>query len=434
MSAADSAGKPAAAGAHGAAAPVTLEDVLARVPGKPNAALRVLFVACLVVGALTFALTALANPQRAWTAVLINILYWLPLTQAGVLMSAVFLLVKAKWAVPTTRMSLGMGTFAPWVFGVLVVTLVLGNQYLFSWIREPLPVKAAYLNLPFLLARQIGLVGLLTLLNVAYRRRVGRLDAGLARGRVREELRARYEKWSKGWRGDAIELAEARRVLPRLAGLLLPAYAIVYTVVAWDLVMSLDPHWSTTQIAPWLWVGGILGALAALSVLSLVLRRAYRLEPFFNLRRAHLMGQLLFGMVNFRTYLSWVLFLPIWYANMPEESSWMVLRCHYPFAPWLLAAVFFGWFIPLVGFMNLWAKKTPGAHIFFAGSILFGLWIEQLVLVYPSVYRTVMAVGVPEVGVTLGFLGGFGLCYQSYAATRPLVALDQLDVLAEPMH
>ncbi len=112
----------------------------------------------------------------------------------------------------------------------------------------------------------------------------------------------------------------------------------------------------------------------------------------------------------------------------------MVLRVHYPYAPWLLAAVFFGWGLPLVGFMNIWAKKTPAAHILFAGSILLGLWIEQLVLVYPSLYRTTMPFGAPEVGVALGFLGGFGLCDQRYVATRPLVALDQLDVLAEPMH
>jgi len=438
MSARDSgpAHQPAAGAAsagHGQG-PVTIDDVLARIPGKPNAALRVVFLVCLVVGLLTFGLTVVANPLRGWSSVLINITYWLPMSAAAAAFGGVLILVKAKWSVPVHRTFLGIAGFLPWMFGVLILTLIFGNAYLFAWVREPVAVKAAYLNVPFLLAREIGLVGAFTLLALAFLRRIRRLDAGLARGRVREELRGRYEKWSKGWRGDAIEVESARRVLPRLAGVLPVLYAVVFTVVAWDLVMSLEPHWTTTQIAPWFWMGGLLAALAAAALLSLVLRDAYGLERCFDPRRQQLMGQLLFGMTNFRTYLSWVLFLPIWYANLPEETSWMVRRVHFPFFPWLLAAVFFGWFVPLVGFMNLAAKKKTGAFVFFAGSILLGLWIEQLVLAYPSLYLTHMPFGVPEIGVTLGFVGGFGLVFQQYAATRPLVALDQIEVLAEAVH
>jgi hypothetical protein len=426
---------PAAEAAAGhAPGPVTIDDVLAHVPGKPNGRLRAVFLVLLGAGAITFGLTLAANPLRGWSSVLINVTYWLPLSAAAATLGGVLILVKAKWAVPVHRTFLGIAGFLPWMFGVLALTLIFGNGYLFSWVREPVPAKVAYLNLPFLLAREIGLVGLFTVLALAFVRRIRRLDAGLARGRGREELRARYEKWSKGWRGDAIELESARRVLPRLAAVLTVAYAVVFTMVAWDLVMSLEPHWATTQIAPWLWVGGLLAALAAAAFLSLVVRDAYGLERFFDARRQHLMGQLLFGMTNFRTYLSWVLFLPIWYANLPEETSWMVRRVHFPFFPWLLAAVFFGWFVPLAGFMNLAAKKKTGAFLFFAGSILLGLWIEQLVLAYPALYFTHMPVGVPEIGVSLGFLGGFGLVFQEYAATRPLVALDQIDVLSEAVH
>jgi hypothetical protein len=414
--------------------PVTIDEVLARIPGKANPALRALFVVLLAVGAATFGLTLAADPLRGWSSALINITFWLPMSAAAAAWGGVLILVKAKWSVPVHRVFLGVAGFLPWMWGVLALTLIFGNAYLFAWVREPVPVKAAYLNVPFLLIREIGLVGAFTLLALFFTRRIRRLDAGLARGRGREELRARYERWSKGWRGDAIELEGARRLLPRLAGVLTVSYAVVFTVVAWDLVMSLEPHWATTQIAPWLWVGGLLAALAATALLALMLRDAYGLERFFDPRRQHLMGQLLFGMTNFRTYLSWVLFLPIWYANLPEETSWMVRRVHFPFVPWLLAAVFFGWFVPLLGFMNLAAKKKTATFVFFSGSILLGLWIEQLVLAYPALYLTHMPIGVPEIGVSLGFVGGFGLVFQRYAATRPLVALDQIDVLAEAVH
>ena len=113
-------------------APVTVADVVARVPGAPSAKWRGVFAALILVGIVAFGITVLANPQRAWAAMLVNLTYWLTLAQAGVVLAAVFYLVKAKWAVPFTRIALGTGRFLPWGFLLLAVTLLLGGPHLFS--------------------------------------------------------------------------------------------------------------------------------------------------------------------------------------------------------------------------------------------------------------------------------------------------------------
>jgi hypothetical protein len=411
------------------AAPITLSDVLARVPGRVNGTWRIVFALLAVAGVATFALTLAANPTRAWSAMLHSLTFWLVLSQAGVVLAGVMLITKARWAVPMQRIVLGTGSFLPFGYLLLLITIVFGARHLFPWVAEPIPQKAAYLNLPALYVRQIVLVGACMLVSLAFMRRTRRLDAGLARGRIADGLRARYEKWSGNWRGDAAEIADAQKALPRIAGLLVPLYAATYTVVCWDLVMSLDPHWATTMIGAWFFMGGILMAWASLSVLSLILRRAYRLEDLLTPDRYHQLGKLLFGFSIFWVYLFWSMFLPIWYANVPEESHWVVRRMREPFLPFSLAAIGLTWFVPFVGMMNLAAKRNPVSHFLFAVIVLAGLWIERLVLIYPSLYRVEMPLGVPEFGVTLGFLGGFALCYQAYAATHPLVALDQIDQL-----
>jgi hypothetical protein len=414
--------------------PVTVQEVVARIPAQASGKVRGFFWALVAVGVLAFGITVVANPMRAWSAMLLNLTYWLTLAQAGVVLAAVFYIVKAKWAIPFTRIALGTGSFLPWAFLLLVVTLLFGSPHLFSWIAEPLPAKAAYLNLPFLYARQFGLVGGMLLLSWVFLRRIRRLDAGLAREHATGAHKARFEKWSAGWKGNAPELAAAGRVLPRLAGAMIPAYAATFTVVCWDLVMSLDPHWATTMIGGMFFMAGILMGFASLAFLSLQLRRAYGLEAFLTPERYHQLGKLIFGFSIFWTYLFWSMFLPIWYANMPEESNWMVLRARPPFLPWSVAAIGLTWFVPFTGFMNLAAKKNPMTHLFFATVVLAGLWVERLVLTYPSLFHDMMPVGFPEVGVTLGFLGAFGLSFQAYASTRPLVALDQLDGMSEDPH
>jgi hypothetical protein len=412
----------------------TVADVVSRVPGESNRALKFLFIGALLIGLLVFGLTVAVNPERAWSAMLLNLVYWLPLAQGGVLLAAVFVITKAKWALPMSRIILGSGSFLPWGFALLMITLLLGNSYLFPWVEEPNAHRAPYLNLPFLYIRHFLLMGLLTLVSLVFMRMVKRLDAGLGKGSAPGKLKELWEKWSANWKGDETEIEEAKRKIPRLAGIILPLYPIAYTFMAWDLVMSLDAHWYTTMISAWFFAGGILMGFASLSVISMIVRGGYRLSEFLTTSTYHDQGKLLFAFSTFWAYLIWSMFLPIWYANMPEESDWLVLRLQEPYLIWVLAALVLAWLLPFAGLMNMWTKKQLGFHFFFAVGILVGLWIERLTITYPALFRPELPVGLPEAGITLGFLGLFGLCYQSYAAKRPLMPLAQLGEMGQSHH
>src|SRR5262245_28833437 len=423
------AGASDAMSAHAAAVP-TISDVVAKIPGKPNGGVRMALFVLIAIGVIAFGATLASDPHRAWTSMALSLTYWLVVTQACIVVSGVMLLTKAKWAVPFQRIAVGAGSFLPWGYGIFVLTLLLGTKDIFPWTVHPVAGKTAYLNLPFLLVRQIGLVGICTALSMVYMQRVRRLDAGLSRGKVAEPLRARYEKWSANWKGDEAEIAAAQRDLPRFGGAMIPVYAVTYTFICWDWVMAQDPQFSAAMLVAWFFMGGILMAWAMTSTLSIIVRRAYKLEAWLTPDRYHQIGKLIFAFSIFWTYLFWSMFLPIWYGNMPEETHWVVRRMRQPFLPWSVAALRLTWFVPFTGFMNLAAKRNTNVHIFFACSVLVGIWIERLMMMYPSIYLTNLPVGLPEIGVTIGFLGGFLLAFQAYAATRPLVQLDKLSEMA----
>ncbi|HEV8480065.1 MAG TPA: hypothetical protein VGR66_04660 [Candidatus Eisenbacteria bacterium] len=411
----------------------TPRDIVAKIPGKPNGGVRIAFIVVAVIGAALFAMTLMSDPQRAWSALNHGLMYWMVVSQACLVVSGVMYLTKAKYAVGFQRVAVGAGSFLPWAYAIFVISLLLGNAWIFPWVKHPVEGdKAAYLNLPFMLVRQIGLVGICTALSVMYMRRVRRVDAGLAAPYVAEPLKARYQKWSTGWKGDQAEIASAAVDLPRFGGALIPVYAVTYTVVCWDWVMSQDVHWAGTMIGAWFFMGGILMAWAMTSVLSILCRRAYGLQAWYTRDNYHQIGKLIFAFSIFWVYLFWSMFLPIWYANMPEETGWIVRRMRQPFLPWSVAALGLTWFVPFSGFMNLAAKRNMVTHFMFATIILVGLWIERLMLIYPSIYVSRLPVGLPEIGVTLALFGIFALSFQAYATTRPLVALDRLeDVVAE---
>ena len=412
----------------------TPRDIVAKIPGKANGGLRIGFFVLIAIGLAAFAMTLASDPQRAWSAVNHGLMYWMVVTQACLVVSGVMYLTKAKYAVGFQRVAVGAGSFLPWVYGVFVLALLFGNAWIFPWVKHPVTGdKAAYLNVPFMLVRQIGLMGICTLLSVMYMRRVRRVDAGLAAPYVAGPLKERYAKWSGGWKGDQAEIASAAVALPRFAGAMIPVYAVAYTVMCWDWVMSQDTHFATPMLGAWFFMGGILMAWAMTSVLSILSRRAYGLDAWYTRDNYHQIGKLIFAFSIFWVYLFWAMFLVIWYGNMPEETHWVVLRMRQPFLPWSIAALGLTWFVPFSGFMNLAAKRNMVTHMFFALVILCGLWIERLLMIYPSIYMTRLPIGLPEIGVSLGLLGGFALCFQAYATTRPLVALDRLEDI-QPEH
>ena len=94
----------------------------------------------------------------AWQAYLVNLLFFLGVAQGALVASAAFYLTQAKWG-GSTPYRLGEA-FAPflWVGFFLFFGLYFGRSLIFPWVTHPIAQKAAWLNVPFLFARDgIGL-------------------------------------------------------------------------------------------------------------------------------------------------------------------------------------------------------------------------------------------------------------------------------------
>ncbi len=181
-----------------------------------------------------------AQSQRAWQAYLINFVYWTGLSFGAVLFVAVLNMANAQWGRPLKRMAEALGAFLPVSF-LLFWILYLGKEEIFPWVRQPLPEKQFWLNSGFMFARNgVGLF-LLTALSLALiyysvkgdREMTGRLKGG------REETPTEESQARDYWR--------AQRVLSPIIGIV---YAFVLSLLAFDLIMSLDPHWTARFSGP----------------------------------------------------------------------------------------------------------------------------------------------------------------------------------------
>jgi hypothetical protein len=329
----------------------------------------------------------------AWQAYLVNLLFFLGVAQGALVASAAFYLTQAKWG-GSTPYRLGEA-FAPflWVGFFLFFGLYFGRSLIFPWVTHPIARKAAWLNVPFLFARDGVGLGVMAAASFAFIR-VSRSDDARA--------------WTIAT--DDIELPpHSIRVFAPLVAVL---FAVVYTLISFDLVMSLAPVWRSTLFGWYFFAGAFWSGLTAMALTAVVLRgRLGENNLFTNPVVLHDFGKMVFAFSVFWVYLVFAQYIVIWYGDLPVETFFIVQRVHHmPWSPLSVACVVLIWLIPFVVLMSVRTKKSPMTLGAVSALGLVGMWLERYVLVVPSLSLDAIPFGLTQFLISIGFLGAFLIC------------------------
>ena len=394
---------------------------------------RALIVASAVlaaIGTIVFLIGAVMGEDRAWQALLFNWLFFATVSQAGVVIIAVQRIATARWSRPISRMLEGYVAFLPVAF-LLLVLIFLGRAHIFPWATGHLPdiaEKHEYLNGSFLITRDLVLFAILTALSLWLVYTSLRLDAGLFPEAGAAWAQGLRDWMRRGFRGERREIFRMHTVQGRLAVLLAVGYGFFYSVFSWDLSMSLDTHFQSTMYGWWFFMGAWLGAVMTWSLLVMWWRRFLRADELITEHHFHDLGKFAFAFTAFWGYLTFAQYLVIWYGNMPEETHWMYLRLIHPWMPITVAIVFLLFVIPFFGLLSRAAKVYLPTFFTFALCSVVGLWLLRYIEVYPSLH--IQSKGTPfgiwEIGVTLGFLGIWGLCYAAFMNAFPRMRVTMM--------
>jgi hypothetical protein len=211
--------------------------------------------------------------------------------------------------------------------------------------------------------------------------------------------------------------------MERWAGPSSLVFALSVTFAAFDLLMSLDPHWYSTIFGVYYFAGCAVGGFAVSLLSWLVLGQIGKLPS--KIAPAHLrdLGRLLFAFIFFWGYIAFSQYMLLWYANIPETTRWWVVRgaslADGLSNSWgiVLVLLLLGHFIiPFLGIMSRHVKDHRRVMIFWTIWMLGVHYIDVYWLVMPE-FRGSIAFGLPEIG-TLLMVGGIYAIGASYIATR----------------
>jgi hypothetical protein len=363
--------------------------------------------AAIAVGVAGTAWGLAGSHDKTWWMLLVNFLFWTGLAQGMVVWSAIFRAAQATWTPAVNRLCHAAVHFLP-VSLVFFILLSLGREHWLTWLHHPVPEKAAWLNPTFFFRRNGLGLALMTALSYRYLYLYRRGE----QARTDEEVR------------------DAQYRINRLAVTLVLLYCVVYSVLAFDLVMSLSPHWTSSLFGAYFFVTNLYLALAAVIIMASILRRTLALMELLGPRQLTDLGNLMLGFSLLSTGFFFAQYLTIWYGNLPEETSYLIVRTTGAWSPiaWMvLGCCYLGPFLllclPVV-------KTSPTRLVPVAVLALFGLAVERWVLVVPSLSPGRLAgLGAPQWCIPLGCVGVLLLAVNRSLSRQPSVS--SLDVKLE---
>jgi len=220
----------------------------------------------------------------------------------------------------------------------------------------------------------------------------------------------------------------------RLSALFLAVYAITFSLAGVDWIMALEPMWFSTIWGVYQFSGMILASLAVVVISSVWLSKPGRaLHGVFNTEHLHDLGKLLLGFSCFWMYIWFSQYMLIWYANIPEETSYFIRRTHGSWGPVTIVSIVLNWVLPFLILLPKPAKRSPGVMVKVACIIILGRWVDLCLMVFPPTIGDTPAVGVWEVAAMICAVAvGALILERSFRSVAPVPTTDPY--FAESLH
>ena len=295
----------------------------------------------------------------------------------------------AEWSVVVRRQLENIALLLP-VHGVLFIPVCFCGIIFIDWMNIPpgsdpvLDAKRAYLNWKFFLFRAVFFFAFFIV--------VGLLAPPFFRPP-----------------GSRRQSARSPSAMRKVAFVGLPLFALCLTFGAFDWLMSLNYHWFSTMWGPYIFAGAAGSSMSLLVLVITALRKAGYLKDVVTIEHYHIMGKWMLAFTVFWAYIGFSQYMLYWYANIPEETQYFILRNTESW--WLLSIllVIGRFFVPFAFCSCVRSRNSRISSAMIAGWIIFMQLLDMYIIVLPALHGTGVHLSIWDflpligIGATLAF-------------------------------
>ncbi|NRB82709.1 MAG: quinol:cytochrome C oxidoreductase [Winogradskyella sp.] len=343
--------------------------------------------------------------NRPWAAIYVGAFFFFMIALGVLAFYAIQYAAQAGWSPVLFRVMEGITAYV--LPGAVIVLLIavashyLGHNSIFVWMDPDVVAhdkliqgKSGWLNLPWFIIR-----GIIFISGWALYRHFSR-KFSLAQDEADDN-----KNFKKNF---------------RISAAFLVFYIYTESMMSWDWIMSVDPHWFSTLFGWYVFASMFVSGITVIAMISIYLKSKGLLE-FVNDSHIHDLAKFMFGISIFWTYLWFSQFMLIWYSNIPEEVTYFVTRIeHYKLPFFGMLAMNF--IFPLLLLMNSDYKRINWFVVMAGIVILCGHYLDVFNWIMPATVVDRWFIGAPEIGAVLLFGGLFLLVVFTALGKAPLLA------------
>ena len=323
-----------------------------------------------------------------WGFFITNFVFWVGISHAGVMISAILRLSQAEWRRPMVRAAETMTVFS------LMVSLSM------PLIHAGRPWRIFYWVFPYDWARGIWpdvrspliwdptaiITYLLSSSLFVYTALIP--DLAIIRDRSTGWRRPVYGALALGWHGNPRQWKLQGLAGILLSALILPVFVSVHSIVSWDFGVSLVPSWHVTVFAPYFVIGAVHSGVCAVVTLMIVMRKLYKLENFIWEEHIDALARLLIVVATGWMFFFWLdLIYALWLREEQELTVWM-LRMFEPPWSWMFFVFFMcSYVIPVPLWMFRRVRRSFTMMLWTSLLVNVGMFLERFIIIVPALMR-----------------------------------------------
>ncbi len=330
------------------------------------------------IGLLIIVVSFLVDKQRGAFDYLWIYMFLTSVGIGGLALTALEYLVGATWSVPFRRVCEFLAGIIP-LLVILVMPLIFSMHDLFHWTHpevvadDPiLKAKAPYLNMNFFMIRVVFCLLVWFIFYYFFTKNSKKQDASKDPALTRKNI--------------------------KLSVAFAPLFFISLTIAAIDFMMSLEPHWFSTIYGVYYFAGTIVCTLAIVTFISIHLKENGYLSPRLGNDQFYSLGTLLFGFNIFWGYIAFSQYILIWYADIPEETYWYMMRWHNGWQYVSMALLFIHFVIPFLVLLPRSVKVNLKTLKIMSIWMVFAHMLDLYWLIMPT-YSKSPVLGWQELGI-----------------------------------
>lgn len=364
------------------------------------------------------------NQPVIWGFYIVNFVFFIGISHAGTLISAILRLSKAEWRRPITRMA------------EVITVIVLGIGGLLPIIDMGRPDRMLYLlesgRLQSPLLWDVTSITAYFTASTVYL--YIPLIPDIAKLRDRGgKLKTLYTFLAWGYHGTERQKHVLEKAINILMVMVIPIAVSVHTVISFIFSMTLQPGWHSTIFGPYFVVGAIFSGIAALLIVMIVFRKTFHLENYLKEIHFQYLGTLLLIMSIIWFYFTFAEYLTGIFGAKPHEMQIILYKFSGPYAIFFWGMVLCNFVIPVIMLSFRRFKKIPGI-LTASIAVVIGMWLERLIIVVPSLANPRMdlplGIYVPTMTEWALFAGGisvFILGCMVFAKFFPLISVWEIE-------